>query len=408
VLFSLGVYMRARRLCHLLLCFALVFGATLAAPALAAGAASNSGSSGSADKNKLQQDLEDVSRQQAAAAAQLKAAQAQKATIDAKVSSLDAQVNSAQAKLDPLAAQAAQLGVEYAGLVAQLQAKQTELDAAKAKLDHSAAEMYQDARRGSSYDILSVSQPEQLVVGNKYLDHISDQRNRVLERVTELRDELEAQRKTVADEKAKADAAAAAAQAERDRIATLRAQVEPAREQAAAAEDDESKAVAALGQQVQQLEAQLNALQVSSDNIARVLRAHGVTAGSIGGCQVRPVSGGITSGFGPRFHPILHQTRVHTGDDLAAGMGTPIHACRAGTVVIASAQGGYGNATVIDDGGGMGTLYGHQSRIAVSVGQHVDAGQVIGYVGMTGLATGPHLHFEVRINGNPVDPTSYL
>jgi murein DD-endopeptidase MepM/ murein hydrolase activator NlpD len=63
---------------------------------------------------------------------------------------------------------------------------------------------------------------------------------------------------------------------------------------------------------------------------------------------------------------------------------------------------------VIDDGGGMGTLYGHQSRIAVSVGQHVDAGQVIGYVGMTGLATGPHLHFEVRINGNPVDPTSYL
>ena len=292
--------------------------------------------------------------------------------------------------------------------MAQLQAKQTELDAAKAKLDHSAAEMYQDARRGSSYDILSVSQPEQLVVGNKYLDHISDQRNRVWSASPSCATSSKHNARRWPTRRPRPMPRLPPRRPSATGSQRCAAQVEPAREQAAAAEDDESKAVAALGQQVQQLEAQLNALQVSSDSIARVLRAHGVTAGSIGGCQVRPVSGGITSGFGPRFHPILHQTRVHTGDDLAAGMGTPIHACRAGTVVIASAQGGYGNATVIDDGGGMGTLYGHQSRIAVSVGQHVDAGQVIGYVGMTGLATGPHLHFEVRINGNPVDPTSYL
>ncbi len=253
-----------------------------------------------------------------------------------------------------------------------------------------------------------MARPQDLVVGNKYLDHVSSDRRSIVHRVKALRDELEAQRKTVADEKAKADAAAAAAQAERDRIAALRAQVEPARAQAQAAEDLETKALGNLNLQKQQLEAQLNALQASSDSISARLRSGPSHLGQPGACQARPVPGGIVSPFGMRFHPILHSSRLHAGDDMQASAGTPIHACRAGTVVIAGPQGGYGNAVVIDHGGGMATLYAHQSRIGVSVGQQVAAGAVIGYVGSTGLATGPHLHFEVRINGNPVDPTSYL
>ena len=393
--------MRARRWCAAL---ALVAAAAVTVPSGVAGAAS----SGGTNKTKVQQALDEVTREQQAAAAQLKTAQANKTAVDAKVSQLDAQVSAAQSQVDPLTAQAAQLAVQYSVLVVQVQAKQAQLDTARQELDRSAVEMYRDARRGDSFDILSVSQPEDLVVGNKYLDHISNQRNHVLERVTALRDELESQRKTVADEKAKADAAAAAAQAERDRVTSLRAQVEPAREQAAAAEDDESKAVAALGQQKAQLESQLAALQAQSDSISGTLRARGGPVGKGMPCQFRPVAGGITSPYGYRMHPILHREILHSGDDLAASMGTPIHACLAGTIVIAGPQGGYGNAVVIDHGNGMATLYGHQSRIAVSVGQHVAAGQVIGYAGMTGLATGPHVHFEVRINGNPIDPTPYL
>ena len=393
--------MRARRWCAAL---ALVAAAAVNVPSGVAGAAS----SGGTNKTKVQQALDEVTREQQAAAAQLKTAQANKTAVDAKVSQLDAQVSAAQSQVDPLTAQAAQLAAQYSVLVVQVQAKQAQLDTARQELDRSAVEMYRDARRGDSFDILSVSQPEDLVVGNKYLDHISNQRNHVLERVTALRDELESQRKTVADEKAKADAAAAAAQAERDRVTSLRAQVEPAREQAAAAEDDESKAVAALGQQKAQLESQLAALQAQSDSISGTLRARGGPVGKGMPCQFRPVAGGITSPYGYRMHPILHREILHSGDDLAASMGTPIHACLAGTIVIAGPQGGYGNAVVIDHGNGMATLYGHQSRIAVSVGQHVAAGQVIGYAGMTGLATGPHVHFEVRINGNPIDPTPYL
>jgi murein DD-endopeptidase MepM/ murein hydrolase activator NlpD len=117
-------------------------------------------------------------------------------------------------------------------------------------------------------------------------------------------------------------------------------------------------------------------------------------------CQTRPVTDeGINQPFKPGGHP---------GIDLHASYGDPIHACRAGTVVSAGWLGGYGNAVIIDHGGGMATLYGHQSRMAVTAGQQVTAGQVIGYIGSTGYSTGPHLHFEVRINGNVVDPAPYL
>jgi murein DD-endopeptidase MepM/ murein hydrolase activator NlpD len=128
---------------------------------------------------------------------------------------------------------------------------------------------------------------------------------------------------------------------------------------------------------------------------------HGVLAVPIPGAP-------ITSGFGPRVHPIYGDVRVHTGVDFGASYGTAIHAAADGVVVSAGPLGGYGNATVIDHGNGLATLYGHQSSIIVSPGQHVSRGQVIGYVGCTGLCTGPHLHFEVRVRGTPVDPMQYL
>jgi murein DD-endopeptidase MepM/ murein hydrolase activator NlpD len=99
---------------------------------------------------------------------------------------------------------------------------------------------------------------------------------------------------------------------------------------------------------------------------------------------------------------------MHEGIDLGAAYGTPIAAAAAGTVIYAGWLGGYGNLTVIDHGGGLATAYGHQSSIAVSVGEQVAQGQTIGYVGSTGHSTGPHLHFEVRVDGQAVDPLGYL
>jgi murein DD-endopeptidase MepM/ murein hydrolase activator NlpD len=117
-----------------------------------------------------------------------------------------------------------------------------------------------------------------------------------------------------------------------------------------------------------------------------------------------PARGPITSGFGMRFHPILHYTRMHTGIDIAVGYGHPINAAAAGEVFCAGWRGGYGKCIIILHGGGVSTLYGHCSRLVVSPGQRVRRGQLIGYVGSTGLSTAPHLHFEVRRNGRPVNP----
>ena len=114
-----------------------------------------------------------------------------------------------------------------------------------------------------------------------------------------------------------------------------------------------------------------------------------------------PVNGPVVSPFGMRWG------RLHAGIDIGCGYGAPIHAAASGTVIFAGYMGGYGNFVIIDHGGGMATAYAHQSSIAVGGGS-VSQGQVIGYVGSTGHSFGPHLHFEVRINGSPVDPLGYL
>lgn len=116
----------------------------------------------------------------------------------------------------------------------------------------------------------------------------------------------------------------------------------------------------------------------------------------------------ISSSFGTRWHPLLGGYRFHAGIDLAAAMGSPIVATSAGTVAAAGWCGGYGICVTIDHGDGYFTLYGHLSRVDVAPGQRVGSGQTLGLVGSTGNSTGPHLHYEVRINGRPVDPIPYL
>jgi murein DD-endopeptidase MepM/ murein hydrolase activator NlpD len=124
------------------------------------------------------------------------------------------------------------------------------------------------------------------------------------------------------------------------------------------------------------------------------------------GALSRPVNGAITSGFGMRRHPILGYSRMHSGLDFKASYGTPIYAVTDGTVAFAGRKGGYGNFVQLNHGGGLASGYGHMSRFAVSSGTRVRRGQIIGYVGSTGLSTGPHLHYELYRGGRAVNPMS--
>lgn len=164
-----------------------------------------------------------------------------------------------------------------------------------------------------------------------------------------------------------------------------------------------------LQEEYDQLLAESRAIESQIRAYQAARRASGTEVSPFRGSLLMPVAGGrVGSGFGQRFHPILKRTRMHTGVDIGAATGTPIRAAAPGVVISANYRGGYGNCVVIDHGGGLSTLYGHCSRLYVSAGQKVSRGQTIAAVGSTGLSTGPHLHFETRINGSPVNPMGRL
>ena len=126
------------------------------------------------------------------------------------------------------------------------------------------------------------------------------------------------------------------------------------------------------------------------------------------GTMTWPAEGEITSPFGWRVHPIFGTQRLHTGIDIGADYGDAVRAADGGVVIHSDWMGGYGNAVIIDHGNGISTLYAHNSQLLVSEGQTVAKGQTISRCGSTGYSTGPHLHFEVRQNGSPVNPLNYL
>ena len=188
--------------------------------------------------------------------------------------------------------------------------------------------------------------------------------------------------------------------AERDRLVS-------AQDQLADARATQQRTLSKVQDSKQDFLAEAAALEQASRELAAKIQAAQGRSVVVGGAPsasgfIWPVSGTVTSTFGPRWG------RMHEGIDIAAPSGAPIASVASGTVIYAGWLGGYGYLVVVDHGGGVSTAYAHMSSIASGTGQSVTQGQVIGYVGSTGHSTGPHLHFEVRINGQAVDPLQYL
>jgi murein DD-endopeptidase MepM/ murein hydrolase activator NlpD len=243
---------------------------------------------------------------------------------------------------------------------------------------------------------------------------LSQQDNDAYDRLIETQDQL-----------ARDEVALTAA---RDRAKKRSADAQAAVQAVALLKKDQEKAKAVLDERITELTAEADALaaeqtkledlirqrqaaveaarrareaagQVAKDGLSRLPKAgSGVSPSGF----IWPVQGVLTSGFGPRWG------RMHTGIDIAAPSGTPIHAAKAGEVIFTGWLGGYGNAVILDHGDGIATLYGHQSRIGCTEGQILNQGDVLGFVGTTGHSTGNHLHFEVRVDTKPRNPRPYL
>jgi murein DD-endopeptidase MepM/ murein hydrolase activator NlpD len=200
-------------------------------------------------------------------------------------------------------------------------------------------------------------------------------------------------------------------ESELQKIVVLNDQVTQSQQKVASKVEQTKGELANIESNRQQLEKALDEYEQTSREIGTQISKGEqnnpeVTLGS--GKMIWPVRGPITSPFGWRYHPILRVKKYHNGEDIAVPSGTPVHAADSGVVVVSGWEGGYGNYIAIDHGNGISTGYGHNSRLLVHQGDHVVKGQVISLSGSTGLSTGPHVHFEVRRNGEPIDPLPFL
>lgn len=253
--------------------------------------------------------------------------------------------------------------------------------------------------------ILDANGFDDMLGRSEYLNALQGRTEEVAAQVRELRDETAAKVERISA--ARQTIAAKEAELERTRVSLEQreAALERARERERVALRRTRSRVGSLSSDVGRLEEQLQRELQAAQAASSVPALPAAPSASSSGQMIWPLDGTLTSPFGTRWG------RAHEGIDVAVAEGTPIKAAAAGNVVLAQGEaesGGYGNFTCLDHGGGLSTCYAHQSSIGVAVGQAVEQGEVIGASGNTGNSTGPHLHFETRLNGMAQDPLGYL
>ncbi len=245
-------------------------------------------------------------------------------------------------------------------------------------------------------------------VGIAYAEVLTRHRSASAHRYSSIVEEKEAEARAIRDVEVQIARQARALESSTVDLESFMAVLALQRNEVASEHDLQASLLREIDAQIHNFEDVLKALAREESTIRAEIRAASQAEGTRPGQLLRPVPGAISSGFGMRMHPIFGNMRMHNGIDMRARQGDRIRAAASGTVIWSGVRGGFGNTVMIDHGGGMVTLYAHQSRLAVSVGEKVKAGETIGYIGSTGVSTGPHLHFEVRIEGVPVDPIRYL
>ena len=339
----------------------------------------------------------------------------QLSAVAGQVRELEAGVRAQQARLTVLEGQLAgararltTLDGTIADQTERLERLRGEYRVALRRLERRVRELYMTDGPDTLAFVLGTASFTDLIDNLELIGRIGRQDERIASRVRASRNGVaDARKRTKAArvEAAHVEAAVASATAEQQGVVS---RLVASRDALVAARRDKSATLASIRDDRESTLAEIDALEQQSAALAEQIRqaqqqsSSPAVAPSGSGVLGWPVAGPVTSGFGTRWG------RMHEGIDIAVAEGTPVRAAAAGTVIYAGWMSGYGNLVVVDHGNGLSTAYAHNSSFAVGVGQSVSAGGIVSYSGNTGHSTGPHVHFEVRVNGSAVDPLGYL
>jgi murein DD-endopeptidase MepM/ murein hydrolase activator NlpD len=337
--------------------------------------------------------------------------------LQGKIGSLQLRQQTLQADLDDKKAELVKTQAELRSERARLARLRARLKETQKMLSKRLVEMYKADKPDVLTVILNSDGFADLLSRGEFIKRIADADREIVITVKRAKDDAKATEKRLDKLERKQQRIAAAILARRNEVASVKDDLIDTRVGYEKTQDGKQRALSKVKGDRHQLEEHLDDLEAEQAKVrARLAAASGQAPGVAGAGPIKkgtgqliwPVNASISSGFGGRSSPGGIGSTFHQGIDLPVPVGTPIHAADGGRVAIAGAMGGYGNYTCIQHNGSMSTCYGHQSSISVSVGQSVSQGQVIGQSGNTGNSTGPHLHFEVRINGTAVNPMGYL
>lgn len=360
----------------------------------------------------LREQVEEASEEEAEVLDRVDEVAVKRRLLEGQVKALDAEVAGVETDLANATALLDTITADLLRAETKLTATSNDLHLARTELTDRAVNAYIRQPGPQVANVILERQSfRELAAATDFLRSLFDAQHRSVARYRNLQASIDGERRSLGELRAQASAQRDLVASHREELLAARGQRDGLRAEAVSEEAKQKVLLKEVQSQVKQFEAEIASLKKESEAIAALLRARQrpqkvVPTGK--GVLAVPVPGGMTSPFGSRIHPIFETVRQHTGIDFSGGAGTPVKAAGEGTVAVAGTRGGYGITVILDHGNGLATVYAHLSGVAVTEGAKVTRGQVVGYVGSTGLSTGPHLHFEVRSNGAPVDPMRYL
>lgn len=372
----------------------------------------------SADADAARERAESARRKQAAAEEQADRLVTETKAIESRIDATRDELDVINGKVSAVETRHSRLEREMAALRTRIAAKQAEITRATAayRVRRDALNRRADAvyRQGDLFYIQLLLESRSLgdlLARTSFVQQLMAEDQSIMAGLSADRRSLEAARGTLDRELRELDAKNAELTAEENSMRELQSQRASRLADERDARAEKVGLLAETNENIARLKASVAAEEAEAARIERLLKSSGSKgSGEHAGSMTWPCPGHetITSPYGWRVHPVLGTRKFHAGIDIRAPEGARIVAVAAGEVIFAGDRGGYGNCVMIDHGNGLVSVYAHQSSIAVSEGAHVKQGQRIGSVGSTGLSTGPHLHFEIRVNGDSRNPLNYL